>query len=430
MSRHVASNGTTGKPAGVIEPHNLAAEEALLGAMLITAEAREIGLCEVSPDDFHKPAHGHIFDAIATLHGSGQAVDPTTLADQLARDGLLEAAGGAQYGVGLQANVPATSSARRYARIIVEHAALRRLARIGDDLAGAARGFEGEPAELIDRARAAIAAIDMPVERVPDDLYRLHEFMAAAPAEVPWLVEGLVRESWRVIVVGLEGSGKTVLLRQLAMCAAGGRHPFTYQPAVPVTTLLVDLENPADVIVDGARVVDAPLATARRAEGGCWLWHRPGGINLRSRQDRASFESVLANCQPRLVCLGPVYKCYTALAREPAELVAAEVQAVLDDLRTRYQFALVMEHHAPHGDRGAREMRPFGSSLWLRWPEFGIGLRRVEDPSSGKHTSLAVERWRGDRSRARWPARLDRGDPARGEFPWVGYYPEGATREF
>jgi replicative DNA helicase len=84
----------------------------------------------------------------------------------------------------------------------------------------------------------------------------------------------------------------------------------------------------------------------------------------------------------------------------------------LDDLRGRYGFALILEHHAPHGPAKDRQMRPFGSSLWLRWPEFGIALRR--DPND--KTALNVGRWRGDRVKASWPDRLVRGKT----WPWNG----------
>jgi replicative DNA helicase len=93
--------------------------------------------------------------------------------------------------------------------------------------------------------------------------------------------------------------------------------------------------------------------------------------------------------------------------------VTAEVQGILDDLRTRFQFALVAEHHAPQGNNGSRELRPFGSSLWLRWPEFGLRFRA--HPDRPKQVVL-VERWRGDRYRANWPDELHRG-PA---WPWEG----------
>ena len=148
------------------------------------------------------------------------------------------------------------------------------------------------------------------------------------------------------------------------------------------------------------------------------LWHRPGGIDLRKRPDRIAFEDVLRRRRPRLVALCPVYKAYTRKGNESDEQVASEVQAILDDLRTRYSFAIVLEHHAPQISGGHRDMRPFGSSLWLRWPEFGLSLT---PDSKRPRDVLTVGRWRGDRVSARWPDQLHRGNP----WPWTGWWAEG-----
>ncbi len=154
------------------------------------------------------------------------------------------------------------------------------------------------------------------------------------------------------------------------------------------------------------------------------LWTRPGGIDLRARKDRNEFVAVLNRTRPDLVCLGPVYKSYRVKAKETDEQVAAEVQAILDDLRTRFEFALFIEHHAPHGDSSSRNVRPFGSSLWLRWPEFGLALRQNREMPK----SLDVGRWRGDRVQPNgWPDRLDRQGHG---FPWVGWWRHGIQEQW
>ena len=59
-----------------IPPHNLQAEESLLGAMLLKSQAIADAVQVVHAEDFYKPAHGHIFEAITSLYGGGQPVDP------------------------------------------------------------------------------------------------------------------------------------------------------------------------------------------------------------------------------------------------------------------------------------------------------------------------------------------------------------------
>src|SRR4051794_41948890 len=81
---------------GRVPPHNLQAEESLLGAMLLSKDAIAAAVEVVNADDFYKPAHGHVFDAITSLYSGGEPVDPVTVAEELRRAGLLELIGGAR----------------------------------------------------------------------------------------------------------------------------------------------------------------------------------------------------------------------------------------------------------------------------------------------------------------------------------------------
>src|SRR3954452_2945330 len=103
--------------AGRTAPHNLQAEESLLGAMLLSRDAIATAVEICSADDFYRPNHGHVFEAICSLYGKGEGIDPVTVADELARAGVLEAIGGLPALLSLQVNTPATSNAGRYAKI-------------------------------------------------------------------------------------------------------------------------------------------------------------------------------------------------------------------------------------------------------------------------------------------------------------------------
>src|SRR6188508_203507 len=80
--------------AGRVPPHDLQAEESLLGAMMLSAGAIADAAGVVTASDFYKPAHGHVYDAVHTLYASGQPADSVTVADELRRAGLLDAIGG------------------------------------------------------------------------------------------------------------------------------------------------------------------------------------------------------------------------------------------------------------------------------------------------------------------------------------------------
>jgi replicative DNA helicase len=191
-------------------------------------------------------------------------------------------------------------------------------------------------------------------------------------------------------------------------------HPFAEKLIAPVSVLIADLENPEDslhasldVLVRHAGAVAAP-----NLKPNLRLWHQPGGIDLRSREGRAQLETVISERRPDLVVLGPLYKAYSIRASEGYELPAREAQQVLDDLRTHYRFALLIEDHAPQAAGGSkRDWRPYGSSLWLRWPEVGIGLNPVDN----KGQTLQLTRWRGDRSKTVWPRQISRSESG---WPW------------
>lgn len=768
--------------AGRLPPHDLKAEASLLGAMMLSAEAAEIGARHLRAEDFYFPAHGHVFAAIVALWTEGQPIDAVTVVDALRRDGLLDTVGGAAFLVSLMAETPSISNASRYCSIISDMASYRAIARTASEAVEAALGMDGAPGEVVDRFRSSLNDVGVDaLGQIPPDLTTLTEFMERPDDQrSPWAVPGLARIDWRVLLVGGEGAGKALrldepvptpsgwttigeievgdtlfdlrgdlcrvtgvspidpnpetyrvtfsdgssieacadhqwatvtyrdrqqrrrgdgppstwpmtvsttrellasltarggftknhaipvagaldlpdadlpvdpyllgvwlgdgasmgasvtlntedapvilgrlalvgqsanlrpssvdgsgactyglvgtglqgrlralgvlgdkhlpgiylragekqrqalleglmdtdgycpsvestgrgggatlceltftnerlafgaaelirtlgmrcsiseseaklggryvsqrwrvtfvpdrpvfsvprkaqrqllppktyrsqlryivsvepcppspmrclrvdspdhtflvstemvpthnstLLRQLAIAAAAGEHPFTHRPTPPIRTLAIDLENPDEAI----EAVCAPMhrAVSRRDDWDpdrCWLWRRSAGLDLRRRHDRLELEEVLVAARPDLVCLGPVYKTYQASGKDDVETATATTLATLDDLRTRYRFALVLEHHAPHGATGKREMRPHGSVLWQRWPELGIAMNPVKDTER----SFDLGRFRGDRLSNQWPDRIDE---AAGVWAFEGVWPTGTFRQ-
>lgn len=144
-------------PTGArVPPHNLEAEESLLGAMLLSADAvaAAIEICDAA--DFYKPAHGHIFSAIASLTNAGEAVDAVTVTDELRRSGMLEAVGDPSILVSLQATTPSTANAVHYARIVEEHALLRRLVGVAGEIAEIGFSAPDDVVAALDRAETMV----------------------------------------------------------------------------------------------------------------------------------------------------------------------------------------------------------------------------------------------------------------------------------
>jgi len=156
-----------------IPPHNLEAEESLLGAMMLSREAITAAVeARLEPSDFYKPAHGSIFEAGYGLHSRGEPVDPVTVAEELRRSGQLEQLGGRQTLSRIQAATPASANATHYAQIVAELAMLRRLIETAGGIQEMAYAAEDAVDETIDRAEAAI--FEVAERRVADTIMMLH----------------------------------------------------------------------------------------------------------------------------------------------------------------------------------------------------------------------------------------------------------------
>lgn len=393
-------------------PHDTVAERELLASMAHSPDALAQALELVTVEDLYDQAHVELFDAMGRLYDEGVDVRPATLVDAGARLDAVTAVLAAR-----PSTTPAT--VERLAGIVVAHATRRRFLGAALEFAEASRGGE-VPVDVLDRHIATLERIHLPL--AGSDRSIVLDELLDRPDEQrsPWVVQGLLRRDWRAVVVAAEGAGKTLMLQQIAMCASQGVHPFTLETGHrPVNVLLVDVENPEERIQDGCR----PIREVLTQKCGEWtprtrIWPEPGGINLRSRKDIASLEVILTKHRPELVCMGPVYKLADRTSNEPWDEHARSIQTVLDKLRTRYRFALLLEDHAPQGDGTRRDLRPFGSSMWLRWPELGIKLVR---DANGE--DVAVEHWRGARMQNSWPDELHRGGSH--SLPWVGFWKNG-----
>ena len=139
-----------------IPPHNLDAEQSVLGAMLESREAIANVIEVVMPDDFYKPAHTEIYDTILALHSRGEPVDAITVADELGRRGTLDNIGGKPYISGLLEAYPTASAAGQYARIVEEHSLLRRLISAGNEIQGIGFAMPEDVNEAVDEAEELI----------------------------------------------------------------------------------------------------------------------------------------------------------------------------------------------------------------------------------------------------------------------------------
>jgi len=200
-----------------------------------------------------------------------------------------------------------------------------------------------------------------------------------------------------------------MLARQVGICASAGINPFTMSKMRPIRTLTVDLENPERIIRRTSRnIMNAAKALGHTDKNLAELLIKPSGLDLLKQSDRAVLEKAIEETKPELLILGPLYKAFLDPGGRTSESVAIEVAKYLDGLRDAYGCAMWLEHHAPLGSSmGSRDLRPFGSAVWSRWPEFGLSL--TPDPTATEGYVYNVTHFRGARDKRKFPTKMRRG---------------------
>ncbi len=170
-----------------IPPHNIDAEQSVLGAMLESKEAIANVVEIVEADDFYKPAHTAIYEAIYDLFARGEAPDAITVAEELARRGKLDFIGGRPYILGLIDAYPTASSAKHYARIVEEHALLRRLIAAGNEIQEIGFSLPESVDEAVDSAEEIIYSVGD--RRLRDDIQPIRPLLTQSMLDIEALYE-------------------------------------------------------------------------------------------------------------------------------------------------------------------------------------------------------------------------------------------------
>ena len=228
-------------------PQDLAAEQSVLGGMLMSKDAIADVIEALRSGDFYKPAHTLVFDAVLNLYSRGEPADAITVASELDKAGSLSRVGGAVYLHTLMATVPTAANAGYYAQIVAEKAILRRLVEAGTRIVQLGYGGNegdvggGEVDEIVDRAQAEI--YEVTERRSSEDYVVLEELLqptmdeidaiamaggqaAGVPtgfADLDNLTNGL-HPGQMIIVAARPGIGKSTLALDIARHAAVKHH--------------------------------------------------------------------------------------------------------------------------------------------------------------------------------------------------------------
>jgi replicative DNA helicase len=178
-----APSSTPSEDFGRTPPQDLAAEQSVLGGMLLSKDAIADVVEVLRGVDFYRPAHELVFEAVLDLYGRGEPADAVTVADELNKRGELGRVGGPAYLHTLLSSVPTAANAGFYAKIVHERAVLRRLVAAGTKIVQLGYATEGgDVDELVNQAQAEIYQVTE--RRSSEDYSVLGDIMESAIDEI------------------------------------------------------------------------------------------------------------------------------------------------------------------------------------------------------------------------------------------------------
>ena len=235
------SDGPSGSGYDKSPPQDVAAEQGVLGGMLLSKDAIADVIEILKPHDFYRPVHATVFDVILDLYGRGEPADALTVSAALADSGDLGRIGGVPYLHTLIESVPTAANAAYYARIVNERAILRRVVEAGTKIVQLGYGAGGNGGrdvdDIVDLAQQAI--YDVTEKRVSEDFAALGDMlqptldeieavgasggmMTGVPtgfSDLDRLLNGL-HAGQLIIVAGRPGLGKSTVSMDFARNAA------------------------------------------------------------------------------------------------------------------------------------------------------------------------------------------------------------------
>ncbi|QRP47991.1 AAA family ATPase [Amycolatopsis sp. FDAARGOS 1241] len=435
----------------MISIYDIAAEQSLLGSALAHPDTVVEHLHTVPHEAWHNPLHRRLAIVLREMDSRGEPIDLTTVKSVIAArgasgvltDDFLESL---FLGFHTSDNAPAYA-----ARILDVHSQNGFVASLQETLDRCRENWEGGYGlDVAGLARELRHACDDAEKSARPAHFQLSSVVDLLEGQdtFDWLTPGLMERMDRVVLTGAEGGGKSVLLTQMVTTMVGGLHPFTAAVLGDgdqgLRVAVVDCELTPRQARGRYRRLVRNVDDARAANGlGPADWKnnlliefRPEGLDITGATDRQWLERFVTAAAPDVLVMGPIYRLSTRDESDPGAV--REMQHVIDSLRVRHNCAFITEAHSGHATdtNGERKVRPAGSSLWLRWPEFGYGMRRAKAEgevaaylntlgqrlsrvNSQRPVVVDVVPWRGSREERAWPDRLRYGTT----LPWEPFDP-------
>lgn len=355
-------------------PNDPAAEQSVLGAMLLSKDAIADVVEVIREADFYRPAHQVIYSAILDLYGRGEPADAVTVAADLTRSGDIGRVGGAPYLHTLVSMVPTAANAGYYGRIVREKAILRRLVEAGTRIVAMGYAGTGEIDQTVDRAQAEV--YDVTDRRTSEDYAPLSDIMGEALNEI----EAISNRNGEMVGVP---TGFTELDK-----LTNGLHPgqliiVAARPAIGKSTLGVDIARAA-AIKHGLTSVIFSLEMSRSeivmrllsAEAQVPLHHMRAGTMSDSDWTKLAGKMGVVSDAPLFIDDSP-------------NMTLMEIRAKCRRLKQRHDLRLVIVDYLQLMTSGKRvesrqqEVSEFSRSLKLLAKELGVPVIAISQLNRG-----------------------------------------------
>ena len=311
-----------------IPPHNMEAEQSVLGACMLSKDALYDVLEKVREEDFYNKNHGEIFAAIKALEKKGSPVDVLTVSDELARRNSLDMVGGRAYVATLSANVPSTSNAGQYASIVTDSAEMRRLIETAGDIMEQGYSSELPASTILDHAEQQIFEIAQ--SRNTRDMAKLKDVLADNMALINELADkkgeiigvptGFIdldqmtsgmQKSDLIILAARPSMGKTAF----ALCVARNAAIKGYK--VAIFSLEMGKMQLSQRLLSMEAGVDANRLRTGRLESNDWM-------KMSAVMDRLSEADIRIDDTPGMTVMGIKNKCRRMKADSGLDLVVID----------------------------------------------------------------------------------------------------------
>src|SRR5882762_8669496 len=396
-------------------------ERAVLAAAMWNEDAYRAAARVLSDGDWYWGIHADLWKVMRSLDEARAKIEPASVGSRAVKLGRDHSDAVMALATGPYSHDAASVS--YHCGLIIEAATARALRQTL--VRAIAEHNQPTTPEPVAHAEGIIAKLRVVQRMQSSDVTEVDvlDFVRRKRHDTEYVIPGLLARKNRIILTAPEGYGKSTLLRQIACCAAGGLHPFRAEGIPPVRVLVLDAENPEEINQDEyTKLLDTLDQIGHLPKPGMLILEQLGPTNLLDPREAAARYAQIERVKPDLILIGPIYQLHEDNPND--EGPARKLAGVLDRMRAISGAALVTEAHTPHSDGPhGNLLRPFGASLWKRWPEFGYCLHPV--PFDGKPT--AEERhiqqvmreslftpWRGPRAQREWPKRLSAGR----RLPW------------